>query len=282
MIPEIISIRHDDGSGFRVGWLDTESSFLHLHPEYEIVLNISGNGTRVAGDSVEIFDHYDLVLFGPNLNHFWNFYHVDEKNKDNQAIMCHFRRDSLGDPLLSQFEMEPLKHLLNEASRGIAFPAETGRAAEAPMRRMLTETGMKKMVSLFQLLEILCSAGRYEKLSGEKNAGDNSIVDSRLSDICNFVRENFYRLIPVPEVSAIAKMSPHSFSRFFSRNTGSGFVDYVNQVRTNKACYLLRETDHQINEIVFECGFATVSNFNKQFRKHSGMSARDYRSQYRT
>ncbi len=69
----------------------------------------------------------------------------------------------------------------------------------------------------------------------------------------------------------MAGMSPHSFSRFFSRSTGSGFVDYVNQVRTNKAFYLLRETDHQINEIVFECGFATVSNFNKQFRKHAGM-----------
>ena len=108
------------------------------------------------------------------------------------------------------------------------------------------------------------------------------MVDKRLPEVCNFVRENFYRPIPVSEVSVIAGMSPHSFSRFFSRGTGSGFVDYVNQVRTNKACYLLRETDHQINEIVFECGFATVSNFNKQFRKHSGMSARDYRSQYRS
>ncbi len=282
MIPEIISIRHDDGSGFRVSWLDTESSFLHLHPEFEIVLNITGNGTRVAGDSVAIFDHYDLVVYGPNLNHFWNFHHLDDSNADNQAIMCHFRRDSLGESILGQFEMEPLRRLLDDASRGIAFPADTGRAAEVPLGRMLTETGMKKMASLFQLFEILCSAPRYEKLSGEKNAGDNKMVDTRLTDVCNFVRENFFRPIPVSEVSAIARMSPHSFSRFFSRNTGSGFVDYVNQVRTNKACYLLRETEHQINEIVFECGFATVSNFNKQFRKHSGMSARDYRSQYRS
>lgn len=282
MIPEIISIRHDDGSGFRVGWLDTDSSFLHIHPEFEIVLNIAGNGTRVAGDSVEIFDHYDLVMFGPNLNHLWNFYRDDEKSIEGKAIMCHFRRESLGEALLSQFEMEQLRRLLDDASRGIAFTPETGIAAEAPLRRMLSETGMKKMVSLFQLLEILCSADRYERLSGENNTGDNNSVDTRLTDVCNFVRENFFRPISVTEIAAIAKMSSHSFSRFFSRNTGSGFVDYVNQVRTNKACYLLRETDHQINEIVFECGFATISNFNKQFRKHAGMSARDYRAQYRT
>jgi AraC-like DNA-binding protein len=282
MIPEIISIRHDDGSGFRVGWLDNDSSFLHVHPEYEIVLNINGNGTRVAGDSVEIFDHYDLVIFGPNLHHLWNFHHGYESNDGKQAIICHFRHDSLGEALLSQFEMEPLKKLLDRSSRGVAFMAETGREAEAPMRRMLSETGMKKMVSLFHLFEILCSAERSEGLSGENSAGDNNMVDTRLTDVCTFVRENFYRPITVSEVSTIAGMSPHSFGRFFSRGTGSGFVDYVNQVRTNKACYLLRETDHQINEIVFECGFATVSNFNKQFRKHSGMSARDYRSQYRS
>jgi AraC-like DNA-binding protein len=281
MIPEIISIRHDDGSGFRAAWMDNESSFLHLHPEYEIVLNISGNGTRVAGDSVELFDRYDLVMYGPDLRHFWNFYRRDENDSGRHAIMVHFRRDSLGDQLLSQFELAELRRLFDDAGRGIAFPPETGEAAEEPMRRLLSDTGMKKMVSLFRLLEILCSASRFKTLSGECPEGTCEITDSRLTEVCSFVRDNFYRPIPVKEVAVVAKMSPHSFSRFFSRSTGSGFVDYVNQVRTNKACYLLRETDHQINEIVFECGFATVSNFNKQFRKHAGMSARDYRAQYR-
>jgi AraC-like DNA-binding protein len=252
-----------------------------VHPEYEIVLNITGNGTRVAGDSVEIFDHYDLVIYGPDLRHFWNFHRKDENDKGRHAIMCHFRRESLGESLLSQFEMADLRRLLDDAARGIAFTADTGRIAEEPMRRLLTETGMKKMVSFFRLLEILCSAEKYSLLAGETSVGVHDMTDSRLTDVCLFVRENFFRPIPVKEVAAIARMSPHSFSRYFSRSTGSGFVDYVNQVRTNKACYLLRETDHQINEIVFECGFATVSNFNKQFRKHAGMSARDYRAQYR-
>jgi len=281
MIPEIISIRHDDGSGFRAAWMDNESGFLHLHPEYEIVLNISGNGTRVAGDSVELFDRYDLVMYGPDLRHFWNFYRKDENETGRHAIMVHFRRDSLGDSMLSQFEMADLRRLLENAGRGIAFPPETGEAAEEPMRRLLSDTGMKKMVSFFRLLEILCAAPRFKILSGENREGVHEITDSRLTEVCSFVRDNFYRPIPVKEVAVVAKMSPHSFSRFFSRSTGSGFVDYVNQVRTNKACYLLRETDHLINEIVFECGFATVSNFNKQFRKHAGMSARDYRAQYR-
>lgn len=282
MIPEIISIRHDDGSGFRVAWMDNESSFLHLHPEYEIVLNITGNGTRLAGDSVELFDRYDLVIYGPELRHFWNFHKNEMNDTGSHAIMVHFRRESLGEVFLSQFEMAELRRLLDDSARGVAFNADTGRAAEEPMRRMLSERGMKKVTSFFTLLALLTGSEQRKLLSGESPGSLYDMSDSRLTDVCAYVREYFYRPIPVKEVAAVAKMSPHSFSRFFSRSTGSGFVDYVNQVRTNKACYLLRETDHQICDIVFECGFSTVSNFNKQFRKHAGMSARDYRSQYQS
>ncbi len=261
--------------------MDSESSFLHLHPEYEIVLNISGNGTRVAGSSVELFDRYDLVMYGPDLMHFWNFYRDGVSDTGSHAIMVHFRRDSLGEALLSQFELSELNRLLGEAARGVSFPAETGIAAEEPMRRLLNERGMKKMVGLFTLFETLCSAPARKILSDESPGGVSAITDNRLTQVCAYVRENFFRPLTVKEMAGVANMSPHSFSRYFSRSTGSGFVDYVNQVRTNKACYLLRETSHQINDIAFECGFATVSNFNKQFRKHAGMSARDYRAQYR-
>ena len=148
------------------------------------------------------------------------------------------------------------------------------------MRRMLDATGMRKMAELFSLFDILCSAGKYDLLSSEGAAMSKEISDRRLTDVCNFVRENFYRNIPVKEAAVVAGLSPHSFSHFFSRKTGGGFVDYVNQVRVNKACYLLRETSHQVSDIVFECGFSTVSNFNKQFRRLTGTSATDYRAQF--
>ena len=66
--------------------------------------------------------------------------------------MVHFRRDSLGDSMLSQFEMADLRRLLENAGRGIAFPPETGEAAEEPLRRLLSDTGMKKMVSCLCLI----------------------------------------------------------------------------------------------------------------------------------
>ena len=75
-------------------------------------------------------------------------------------------------------------------------------------------------------------------------------------------------------------MNPNSFSRYFKKNCGAGFVEYLNRVRTNKACYLLRETDYQIRDIASECGFSSISNFNKQFRKSEGVSPGFYRAQF--
>ena len=97
--------------------------------------------------------------------------------------MVHFRRDSLGDSMLSQFEMADLRRLLENAGRGIAFPPETGEAAEEPMRRLLSDTGMKKMVSFFRLLEILCAAPRFKILAGENREGVHQITDSRLTEV---------------------------------------------------------------------------------------------------
>jgi len=48
-----------------------------------------------------------------------------------------------------------------------------------------------------------------------------------------------------------------------------------------KAGHLLRETEYQVHEIADQCGFSSISNFNKQFRKAEGVAPRDYRSRFK-
>lgn len=102
-----------------------------------------------------------------------------------------------------------------------------------------------------------------------------------MTSVYNYIRENFTKPISLAKISKVARMSPFSFSRYFKKNCGAGFVEYLNSVRMNKACHLLRETDYQISDISTGCGFNTISNFNKLFRKIEGMSPRDYRAQFR-
>jgi AraC-like DNA-binding protein len=178
--------------------------------------------------------------------------------------------------------MHCLKDLLNEAERGLVFSDDDARRAEPHFMQMVNNKGIDKMINLFNIIQIMCSSEKRGLLCSEnyKLAFDER-GNKRMTDVYTFIRENYFRPISLEKIAKIARMSPFAFSRYFKKNCGAGFVEYLNRVRTNKACYLLRETEYQVNDIAMECGFASISNFNKQFRKTEGLSPRDYRAQFR-
>ena len=100
MIAELEKISNDDGGGFRASYITDPGGFWHFHPEFELVLNIKSNGTRIIGDSVELFDRYDMVLIAGNIPHCWNYYKTENELPEKHGIMVHFKSDSLGESLL--------------------------------------------------------------------------------------------------------------------------------------------------------------------------------------
>ncbi len=281
MLAELEKIPHEDDAGFRAAYLNDTGGFWHFHPEFELILNTKSYGTRIIGDNVELFDRYDMTFIAGNIPHCWNHYKVDGKIPENYGIAVHFNLESFGEGFLSQHEMRNIRELFSYAERGIAFSVQDARNAEIHLEKMVNLKGIDKMIELFSVLKLMCNAEKQRPLCSEnyKIAFDER-GNKRMTDVYTFIRENFNRPITLEEISKVANMSPFAFSRYFKKNSGAGFVEYVNQVRTNKACYLLRETEYQVHDIAIDCGFASISNFNKQFRKSIGISPRDYREQY--
>lgn len=282
MVAELEKISYDDSGGFRAEYISEPYGFWHFHPEYEITLNTKSNGTRIVGDSVELFDKYDFVLIGGNIPHCWNYYRKNNYVPEHQGIMLHFKLASLGEALLSQHELHSVKELLLESERGIAFPISDAVKAESYLVNMVNSKGIDKMINFFSLLKIMCSSEKRTFLCSDnyKQTFDER-GNKKMTDVYNYIRENYFKPISLERISRIAHMSPFAFSRYFKKNCGAGFVEYLNRVRMNKACYLLRETEYPVNEIASECGFSSISNFNKQFRKTESLSPRDYRAQFK-
>jgi AraC-like DNA-binding protein len=282
MVAELEKIPFDDSGGFRAEFITETYGFWHFHPEYEIVLNTKSNGTRIVGDSVELFDQYDLVMIGGNIPHCWNYYKKAATDQEEIGIMLHFKIASLGEELLSQHEMHSVKNLLLDSERGIVFSFDDARSAEAILRNMVINKGTDKIISFFMLMKLLSESGNKNFLCSENyRMAFDERGNKRMTDVYNYIRENFHKQLTLEKISRIAHMSPFAFSRYFKKNSGAGYVEYLNRVRMNKACYLLRETEYQIHEISSQCGFLSISNFNKQFRKTEGVSPRDYRAQFR-
>ncbi|EHS53366.1 transcriptional regulator, AraC family [Rhizobium sp. PDO1-076] len=70
-----------------------------------------------------------------------------------------------------------------------------------------------------------------------------------------------------------------SVSQAVNRVHGISVSHYVNNHRIADACRLLSETDLPVTRIVFDAGFMTKSNFNREFRRVTGMNPSDWRRQ---
>ena len=281
MVAELEKIPSADGSGFQALYVNDHGGIWHFHPEFELLLNTKGYGTRIIGDNVELFDKYEMTLISGNIPHCWNYYKTEGRLPENHGIALYFSATSFGVDLLQQHEMNAVRELMEQADRGIAFSVSDARKAETHLCNMVSHSGIDKMIDFFLVLKILCSAKNKRLLCSENyklTFDENN--NKRMTEVYAYIRENFKNHITLAEISEIANMSPFAFSRYFKKQSGAGFVEYLNQVRTNKACYLLRETEFQITDIALSCGFSSISNFNKQFRKSVGLSPRDYRSQF--
>jgi len=81
----------------------------------------------------------------------------------------------------------------------------------------------------------------------------------------------------VDDAARLAHVTPAAFSRWFRREVGKTFIQYINDLRFGAACVQLRQSDRPIATIAADCGFATMSHFNRQFRLRAGMTPREYR-----
>ena len=119
------------------------------------------------------------------------------------------------------------------------------------------------------------------------NSGDYQLEitpqdNERLQQIFNFVRENFKRQISLEEITEEVSMTAPAFARYFKKNTGKTFTQFVNEYRLVHASKLLAEKPTSITDVCFESGFNNFSHFNKSFKAFTGMSPSEYRNQLKT
>jgi AraC-like DNA-binding protein len=57
------------------------------------------------------------------------------------------------------------------------------------------------------------------------------------------------------------------------------YSDYVRNIKISHACYLLRNTHESVIDIAEQCGYASVSSFNRNFKQLTSMSPTQYRAE---
>lgn len=104
----------------------------------------------------------------------------------------------------------------------------------------------------------------------------------KIRDAVLYIQKNYAKSMNMAVVSNEVSMNYSLFSVLFKQYVGTNFVSYLQSIRLEEACRLLRETDLRINEIGRKVGFADDKNFLKVFKAAQGVTPNEYRraSQY--
>lgn len=91
------------------------------------------------------------------------------------------------------------------------------------------------------------------------------------------VQANSDDALSLSRVAKAVNVSAGYFSELFHKTTGMTFTDYVARVRVEKVKHLLANPRLQITTIAYDTGFKSLSQFNRVFKRVSGISPREYR-----
>ena len=108
----------------------------------------------------------------------------------------------------------------------------------------------------------------------------NSAHD-KMSMIVNYLNHNYMNHIQIQQLPAMCALSEAQFYRLFKQATGLTPHQYVNLLKTNMACKLLRSTEMKISEISDLLGFDNVFSFSQAFKRAKKLSPNQYRQNKR-
>ena len=103
--------------------------------------------------------------------------------------------------------------------------------------------------------------------------------ETTVSKACKFIQENFRKELSLDDVSKEVNVSPYYFSKLFKEEVGENFIDYLTKLRIRNAKELLLRPVLTIREAGLQSGYADPNYFSRIFKKHTGMTPREYREQ---
>ncbi len=111
-----------------------------------------------------------------------------------------------------------------------------------------------------------------------RNCGyaDTGVDTTRGRDVVKvmkYIDSHISESLTLKELSALAGMTPNYFSSLFKRLNGISLWDYITARRIEAAIRLISSgEDSTLLEIAISCGFNNTANFNKAFKRQTGVT----------
>jgi len=149
-------------------------------------------------------------------------------------------------------------------------------AAETSLYRLTQTETFQNWGEGFDYLRSLCET-IIKSQSRESSTYAKNLVDR----VKGHIRKNIFNPdhITLPFIADMVHFNPSYLSRLFKKVTNVSISDYIMECKLTQAKHLLADSDTKIQDIAENLGYTSQSNFARVFKKATGMTPNDFRSQ---
>ncbi|MEP3208885.1 MAG: AraC family transcriptional regulator [Maribacter sp.] len=248
--------------------------YWHFHPEFELVYIEGASATRHVGNHISQFTNSDLVLIGSNIPHL-NFDHgvATTYRKEVLHIKPLFKENFIA----QMPELQSIEVLMERSKYGLAFSGEIKKEVGELLKELHLLPPFEFFMQSIHILKQLAESKEYALLHTKPYVNRYSKKEQeRIRQIYALIDERYQNKIAVDEVAALCNLTKPAFCRYFKKATGSTFISFLNQYRISQAKRLLL-MGKNISEACYECGFESLSYFNRTFKKITTENPSDFK-----
>ncbi len=255
----------------------------HHHSAFEISYILSGRGKYRIGDREADIRAGDIYLFSTNEVHCITEIY---DGKPMVLVNIHFEPRFIWSPSGNALDQSFLRIFLDRnedfSNRLDRENPTTARIAQLILE-MQTEAenrpeAFELMIKthLLNILVLLIRNYNYVSKSGSPSLRPEKLI--HMEAALRMIDESIASPLTLDELAAKAGMSRTYFCTVFKNLNGLTPWEYIGLKRIERAKQLLRTTERSVLEIALDCGFNSISHFNRLFKKTTGLKPMEYKS----
>ena len=127
--------------------------------------------------------------------------------------------------------------------------------------------------------EILKRLAALAEVKVFQPGSEDKLLPQNINRVLEYMHANFGRQMTRDELAGVSGVVPDHFTRLFRQTVGETPMQYILNLRMNRAVELLRTSDAEtpVSVIAEKCGFEVLAHFSRKFRGYTGMSPTAFR-----
>lgn len=234
----------------------------HMHDAVEIIYVVNGSMDVTIGNKRIMLMPGDTAVAFPGVIHSYDYV-----SDDIEGIMIMFLPGIIDEYNTLFRTMRPKESVIKLVNR---HPDMDG------IIRHLAELTDKRLKAAYLHVVLACVTSKLELIPADKQP-----VAKLTDNVLQYVGNHYTEALSLENTAEALGISRIYLSHIFSQQLHINFRQYINMLRINMACKLMRDPAETITQIALECGYENQRTFHRAFLDQCGMKPNEYRAKLR-